>query len=88
MFSLQAFSHAERLRNRAAELLDYDRIQKVLCSGSDIFDYMPEAYSFKDLAHRFGTIPKQLSSVHLPRHLVEQVHRFKFLLPGGCMRQK
>lgn len=38
------FSHADRLGSSAAELLDLQRIQRVICGGEDMFGMWREAY--------------------------------------------
>ncbi|KAI7866073.1 N-acetylglucosaminyltransferase-like protein [Spinellus fusiger] len=84
-FKMQGFSHADRVRYTS--LLESDRIQRVICSGGEIFDMPPEAYTYKDLISRMGNVPKQLSAVGLPSYLLKNAQKFKFLLPGGCMRE-
>lgn len=62
-------------------------IQRKICDGSDLFGMFPEAYTFKDLFSRLGNIPKSGTALHLPKFLLENRERFKFLLPGGCVRE-
>ncbi|KAJ1556460.1 hypothetical protein HK405_003564 [Cladochytrium tenue] len=87
VFKMTGYSHADRARGAAA--LDAQRIQRVVCDGSDIFGMMPEAYSFKDLVWKWGPTKPLNSLVNVPRHLVAgaRLGRFKFLLPGGCIRE-
>ncbi|OVA08042.1 Glycosyl transferase [Macleaya cordata] len=46
-----------------------------------------EEYSFKELIKKMGSIPRSASAVHLPAYLIENADKFKFLLPGGCLRK-
>ncbi|KAK1581990.1 hypothetical protein Q3G72_010795 [Acer saccharum] len=85
VFKMTAYSHADRVRRR--EFLNYSRIQKLICSGDDLFDMLPEEYTFKELIKKMGSIPHSSSAVHLPAYLIENADKFKFLLPGGCLRE-
>lgn len=82
-FKMQAYSHADRSRK---ELLDENRIQKVICDGTDIFDMYPEAYSWSELARKMAPMSKTNSAMDVPRLLTEQPEEFAYLLPGGCRR--
>ncbi|KAF9082859.1 hypothetical protein BGX23_012015 [Mortierella sp. AD031] len=84
-FKMKAYSHTDRLRYEY--MLEGDYIQDAICSGKDLFGMFPEAYSYKDLIHRLGPIPKTSSAVGLPSWVVKNSDRFKFLLPGGCKRE-
>lgn len=81
---MKAYNHADRVRRR--EFLDHDRIQKKICSGEDLFDMLPEEYNFKELIKKMGLIPSFSSAVNLPAYLIQNAAKFKFLLPGGCLR--
>ncbi|KAI3771690.1 hypothetical protein L6452_02857 [Arctium lappa] len=81
---MTAYSHADRVKKK--EYLDYSRIQQKICRGDDLYDMLPEEYSFKDLIGKMGSIPRSASAVHLPSYLIEKAEKFKFLLPGGCQR--
>lgn len=83
-FKMQAYSHADRSRQ---QLLDGDRIQKVICDGTDIFDMYPEAYSWSELARKLAPMAKTNSAMDVPRFLTENPDAFAYLLPGGCMRE-
>ena len=85
-FKMQGYSHADRVHS--PKMLDLDRIQNVICDGSDIFDMIPEAYSFKELVAKWGKIPKQTSAIELPNALLKDPIKFQFLLPGGCKRER
>ncbi|PKA61982.1 beta-1,4-mannosyl-glycoprotein beta-1,4-N-acetylglucosaminyltransferase [Apostasia shenzhenica] len=84
VFKMSAYSHADRVRRRS--FLDHGRIQRIICEGGDLFDMLPEEYSFRDLIKKMGPILKSASAVHLPQFLIENADRFMFLLPGGCLR--
>ncbi|ORY29258.1 glycosyl transferase [Rhizoclosmatium globosum] len=90
IFKMKAYSHADRVSS--AHLLDPNRIQRVICEGTDIFDMLPEAYSFKELAWKWGPLKRLESAVSVPKYLVESVAlgdtRFSYLLPGGCVRKE
>ena len=54
--------------------------------GSDIFGMLPEAYRFKDLISLWSP-DRSLSAVGLPRRVLDHGKtRFRYLLPGGCVR--
>ncbi|KAK4798718.1 hypothetical protein SAY86_031044 [Trapa natans] len=84
IFKMKAYSHADRVRQR--NFLDYSRIQRLICGGKDLFDMLPEEYSFQELIKKLGPIPRSASAVHLPAYLIENADKFRFLLPGGCKR--
>ncbi|KAJ7978952.1 Beta-1,4-mannosyl-glycoprotein 4-beta-N-acetylglucosaminyltransferase [Quillaja saponaria] len=84
VFKMTAYSHADRVKRR--DFLDYSRIQKLICKGEDLFDMLPEEYTFQELIKKMGSIPRSASAVHLPAYLIENADKFKFLLPGGCLR--
>ncbi|KAL6847103.1 hypothetical protein ACP4OV_022956 [Aristida adscensionis] len=84
VFKMTAYSHADRVKRQG--FLDHDRIQKIICNGEDLFDMLPEEYTFRDLFKKMGPIPKSASAMHLPSHLIKNADKFKFLLPGGCLR--
>ncbi|MCO5610857.1 hypothetical protein L7F22_065099 [Adiantum nelumboides] len=85
-FKMLAYSHADRVKSRA--FLDPQRIQAIVCKGADLFDMLPEAYSFKELIMKSGVAPRSYSGVNLPSFLLRHHERFKFLLPGHCMRYR
>lgn len=84
VFKMTAYSHADRVRRK--DFLSYSRIQKIICGGDDLFDMLPEEYTFRELIKKMGPIPKSASAVHLPAYLIENAEKFRFLLPGGCLR--
>ncbi|KAK3025863.1 hypothetical protein RJ639_042292 [Escallonia herrerae] len=84
VFKMTAYSHADRVRRK--DFMRHSRIQKLICQGEDLFDMLPEEYSFRELIKKMGPIPHSASAVHLPAYLIENAEKFKFLLPGGCLR--
>ncbi|KAM7508216.1 hypothetical protein LguiA_018669 [Lonicera macranthoides] len=82
---MKAYSHADRVKSN--NFLDHSRIQKLICQGDNLFDMLPEEYSFQELIKKMGSIPSSTSAVHLPAHLIDNADKFKFLLPGGCLRK-
>ncbi|KAL5720203.1 beta-1,4-mannosyl-glycoprotein 4-beta-N-acetylglucosaminyltransferase [Ranunculus cassubicifolius] len=84
VFKMTGYSHADRVRRK--DFLNFSRIQNIICHGDDLFDMLPEEYSFQELIKKMGSIPSSTSAVHLPTHLIENADKFKFLLPGGCLR--
>ncbi|KAI1796924.1 glycosyltransferase family 17 protein [Ganoderma leucocontextum] len=80
------YSHADRVTDQS--LLQLERIQQTICEGKDIFGMLPEAYKWKDL---LALIDKDAysspSAVHVPGYLIENSDKYKFLLPGGCIRE-
>ncbi|KAH9847691.1 glycosyltransferase family 17 protein [Lenzites betulinus] len=81
---MSGYSHADRVTDPS--MLEPERIQQVICEGQDIFGMLPEAYRWKDLLSLMDK-DAQPSAVHVPKHLIENSERFRFLLPGGCIRE-
>lgn len=69
------------------KLLEKVEIQRKICSGDNVFDMLPEVYTFKELFIKFGSIPKSNAMTHLPDYLIQNAKRFAFLLPNGCVRE-
>ncbi|XP_020235923.1 uncharacterized protein LOC109815579 isoform X3 [Cajanus cajan] len=86
IFKMKAYSHYDRVR--FSHFLNPERIQRVICKGGDLFDMLPEEYTFRDIIGKMGPIPHSYSAVHLPAFLLENADKYKFLLPGNCMREK
>ncbi|WOK99527.1 beta-1,4-mannosyl-glycoprotein 4-beta-N-acetylglucosaminyltransferase [Canna indica] len=84
VFKMTAYSHADRVRRRS--FLKPSRIQRIICKGDNLFDMLPEEYSFQEIIKKMGSISKSASAVHLPAYLLENPDKFRFLLPGGCSR--
>ncbi|KAL8248678.1 hypothetical protein R6Q59_005546 [Mikania micrantha] len=85
VFKMKAYSHSDRVR--FAHFLDPKRIQNVICNGDDLYDMLPEEYTFKDIIARMGPIPHSYSAVHLPSHLLNHGDEYSYLLPGNCIRE-
>ncbi|KAE8688336.1 phototropic-responsive NPH3 family protein [Hibiscus syriacus] len=85
VFKMKANSHIDRVR--FSHYLNPKRIQRVICKGADLFDMLPEEYTFKEIIGKMGPIPHSFSAVHLPSHLLENADEYKFLLPGNCLRE-
>ena len=86
IFKMKAYSHYDRVR--FSHYLNPERIQKVICKGTDLFDMLPEEYTFRDIIGKMGSIPHSYSAVHLPAFLLENSEKYKFLLPGNCKRER
>ncbi|CAH9107451.1 unnamed protein product [Cuscuta epithymum] len=85
IFKMKAYSHFDRVR--FSHFLNPKRVQKVICNGDDLFDMLPEEYTFKEIIAKMGPIPHSYSAVHLPSYLLENADMYKFLLPGNCLRE-
>jgi len=84
-FKMTAYAHADRVRH--AYLLKMERIQQIVCAGSDIFGLFPEAFTFYDLFISWFDPVKSNIAVHLPIELVQHAEKYMFLLPGNCIRE-
>ncbi|XP_059447855.1 uncharacterized protein LOC132179205 isoform X1 [Corylus avellana] len=85
IFKMKAYSHYDRVR--FSHYLNRDRVQRVICEGADLFDMLPEEYTFKDIIGKMGPVPHSFSAVHLPSYLLENADKYRFLLPGNCKRE-
>ncbi|KAJ7945446.1 Beta-1,4-mannosyl-glycoprotein 4-beta-N-acetylglucosaminyltransferase [Quillaja saponaria] len=85
IFKMKAYSHFDRVR--FSHYLNPRRVQRVICEGADLFDMLPEEYTFKEIIGKMGPIPHSYSAVHLPSYLLENADKYKFLLPGNCKRE-
>jgi len=81
---MKAYSHYDRVR--FSHYLNHDRIQDVICKGANLFDMIPEEYTFKEIIGKLGPIPHSYSAVHLPTYLLNNAENYKYLLPGNCRR--
>ncbi|KAJ6423967.1 hypothetical protein OIU84_024861 [Salix udensis] len=54
----------------------------VICKGADLFDMLPEEYTFKEIIGKMGPIPRSYSAVHLPEYLLNNAEKYKYLLPA------
>lgn len=87
LFKIKAYSHADRLKYHP-QALDPVRLQTYICKGADIFDMLPQEYSFRDMIAKMGPIHPSYSAVNLPSAILKNAEKFKYLLPGHCVRQK
>ncbi|XP_022774372.1 uncharacterized protein LOC111316615 [Durio zibethinus] len=85
IFKMKAYSHTDRVR--FSHYLNPERIQDVICRGTDLFDMLPEEYTFKEMIGKMGPIPRSYSAVHLPAYLLNNAEKYKYLLPGNCKRE-
>nr|BAJ97567.1 predicted protein [Hordeum vulgare subsp. vulgare] len=85
VFKMKAYSHVDRIR--FSYFLNPKRIQHVICQGADLFDMLPEEYTFQEIIAKLGPIPSTYSAVHLPAYLLEKFDQYRYLLPGNCMRE-
>ncbi len=85
-FKMQSYSHSDRLfgNRHWRQLLQPNVILDHVCNGKDLFDMLPEAYTWSELLHRWNGETKSNSTANLPRALSEKQKQFDFLLPGGC----
>lgn len=84
IFKMKAYSHSDRVR--FAHYLKPQRVQEVICRGTDLFDMLPEEYTFKEIIGKMGPIPRSFSAVHLPSYLLNNAEKYRYLLPGNCRR--
>lgn len=82
IFKMKAYSHTDRVR--FSHFLDPKRIQDIICKGADLYDMIPEEYTFKDIIGKMGPIPHFYSAVHLPSYLLNNADKYQYLLPGNC----
>ncbi|ONK78309.1 uncharacterized protein A4U43_C02F17060 [Asparagus officinalis] len=85
VFKMKAYSHVDRVR--FSYFLSPQRIQDVICRGADLFDMLPEEYTFQEIIAKLGPIPSTYSAVHLPGYLIQNVDKYRYLLPGNCKRE-
>ncbi|KAA8530181.1 hypothetical protein F0562_004890 [Nyssa sinensis] len=85
IFKMKAYSHYDRVR--FSHFLNPKRIQDVICKGDDLYDMLPEEYTFKEIIGKMGPIPRSYSAVDLPAHLLNNADKYKYLLPGNCRRE-
>ncbi|KAF9624302.1 hypothetical protein IFM89_009210 [Coptis chinensis] len=85
IFKMKAYSHFDRVR--FLHFLNPTRVQDVICKGADLFDMLPEEYTFKEIIGKMGPIPRSFSAVHLPAFILNNAEKYKFLLPGNCKRE-
>ncbi|KAJ3333334.1 hypothetical protein HDU93_008620 [Gonapodya sp. JEL0774] len=84
----KGYSHTDRLGNHPTELLKPERIQEVICTGGDMFDMLPEAYTWRELVSKWKLEPSSPNNLELPRLVQERPDEYRWLLPGGCIREQ
>lgn len=85
VFKMKAYSHVDRVR--FAHYLKRSHIQDVICRGADLYDMLPEEYTFKEIIGKLGPIPSSYSAVHLPAYLLDNADMYRYLFPGNCVRE-
>ncbi|PWA38093.1 Glycosyl transferase, family 17 [Artemisia annua] len=85
VFKMKAYSHASRVR--FTHYLDPKRIQKVICNSANLFDMLPEEYTYRELIGKMGPIPHLYSALHVPWCLLNNAEKYKYLLPENCIRE-
>lgn len=85
-FKMQSYSHSDRLfgNRHWRKLLDPKVIAKKICDGQDVFDMLPEAYTWSELLGRWSGERRTQSVANLPAPVLKDTSRYKYLLPGGC----
>ncbi|KAK0536471.1 hypothetical protein OC834_001186 [Tilletia horrida] len=85
VFKMSSYSHSDRLfgNKNYKDFLKPDVIQHKICTGEDVFGLLPEAYTWAELLWRWNGASQSSSAVYLPKAVVEDSAKFKFLLPGG-----
>ncbi|MBA0693728.1 hypothetical protein Goari_004079, partial [Gossypium aridum] len=74
--------------NLADRVISTNRLsypQRIICRGDNLFDMLPEKYTFRGLTKKMDSNPRSASAVHLPTYLIQNANRFRFLLPDGCV---
>jgi beta-1,4-mannosyl-glycoprotein beta-1,4-N-acetylglucosaminyltransferase len=85
-FKMRAYSHNDRVR--FSHFLNPKRVQNLICQGADLFDMLPEEHTFREIIGKMGPIPHSFSAVHLPAYLLKNAEKYKYLLPGNCLRER
>ena len=83
---MKSYSHADRGK-RFIFFPSKKHIQKSLCSGDDVFELLPEAFTFKDLIKQLGPVKKSKDLSNVPKAVLDDPNKFGFLLPGNCTRE-
>ncbi|PCH38063.1 glycosyltransferase family 17 protein [Wolfiporia cocos MD-104 SS10] len=86
-FKMTSYSHFDRV-TRPRSQLDLAAIQRKVCEGKDLFDMLPEAYTFRDLAILMKGHPLEESYIDLPWWIVQKPEQYAYLLrQENCMRE-
>ena len=80
---MQAYSHVDRTTSYN---LRADIIQDRICNGESVEGMYPEAYSFRALVAAAFPLERSADMLQVPLPLVQDPQKFRFLLPGGCLR--
>ncbi|KAJ0441812.1 putative glycosyl transferase, family 17 [Helianthus annuus] len=82
---MKAYSHTDRVR--FSHFLDPKMIQNVICNGYDLYNMLPEEYTFKDIIEKMGPISHSYLAIHLPSYLLNNADEYRYLLPSNCIRE-
>ncbi|KAI8018779.1 Beta-1,4-mannosyl-glycoprotein 4-beta-N-acetylglucosaminyltransferase [Camellia lanceoleosa] len=85
IFKMKAYSHNDRVRS--PHFLNPKRIQDIICKGTDLYDMLPEEYTFKQIIGQLGPMTHSYSAIHLPAYLLNNADKYKYLMPGNCRRE-
>ncbi|KAJ0783162.1 putative glycosyl transferase, family 17 [Helianthus annuus] len=72
---MKAYSHMDRVR--FSHFLDPKMIQNVICNGYDLYNMLPEEYTFKDIIAKMGPISHSYSAVHHPSYLLNNADEYR-----------
>lgn len=89
-YKMLSASHIDRLLKRPnyQSYLADASIQSRMCTGKDLYDMPPEAFSWMDVVRYWNGAHRKQANVNLPLAVVQDWKRFQYLLPGHCQRQK
>ncbi|ONK78175.1 uncharacterized protein A4U43_C02F15290 [Asparagus officinalis] len=82
VFKMKAYSHVDRVR--FSYYMIPSRIQDVICKGADLFDMLPEEYTFQEIIAKLGPIPSTYSAVN-SKFISELNNDAKILLQNSLM---
>ena len=82
---LENFAHAE-YDNTYFKNPDY--LTDKICNGKDLFGRWLDRFTFRDMAADWDSTYKATKSmVDVPWYVKENMHKFRYMLPGNCKRQ-
>ncbi|KAG8491664.1 hypothetical protein CXB51_014932 [Gossypium anomalum] len=84
IFKMTGFNLTDRVIR--TNHLSYLRMQKIICRGDNLFDMLPEKYTFRGLTKKIDSNPRSALAVHIPTYFIQNANRFRCLLPNGCVR--
>jgi hypothetical protein len=75
---------------RHPKLIESAHIQHQICNGLDVYNFLPEAFTFKNLFIQILSGAQQVDSFwDIPWWPVKNPERFDWILPGGnCTRDE